>query len=376
MTKKERNERKKRIKSLVLLLFLTIILLTTSTYAWFTANRSVQIDPIDVHIAASSGLQISSDASVWKTVITNQDIVTGYTNHKNMLPGELTPVSTAGIVTTSGQTAGQLQFFKGVVEGDSNNGGAMSLTATATPAEAQYVPTINNGVRTYPTLGDGEEAPLFIAFDVFFKVDAAGGGDIFLENGSGVTVTTNQQDKGLQYAARYAFVLEGNETDVTTSAGTMQGKWLGTSSTVVEPNFDAHTATGVSAASTYYGISITQAASGQPAVNYVGVKAAIPSPIILPNTNPGGSGTVNATYFQAVSDLRKTNVAYSAAGAGRVAYNGSTAADNLLMIFHLNQGITKVRVYMWIEGQDVDCENSASGAYLTYKLGFTLDDEE
>ena len=31
---------------------------------------------------------------------------------------------------------------------------------------------------------------------------------------------------------------------------------------------------------------------------------------------------------------------------------------------------------MWIEGQDVDCENSASGAYLTYKLGFTLDDDE
>ena len=376
MTKKERKERKKRLKSLILLLFLTIILLTTSTYAWFTANRSVQIDPIDVHIAASSGLQISSDSSVWKTVVTNQDIATGYTNHKNMLPGELSPVSTAGNVTTSGQTAGQLQFFKGVVEGDSNNNGAMSLTATATPAEASYVPTINNGVKTYPTLQDGEEAPQFIAIDVFFKVDAVGGGDIFLENGSGVTVTTSQQDKGLQYAARYAFVIEGNETDVTTPAGTMQGKWLGTASTVVEPNFDAHTATGVSAASTYYGISITQAASGQPAVSYVGVKAAIPSPIILPNTNPGGSGTVNNTYFQAVSDLRKTNVAYSAAGAGRVGYTGNTAADNLLMIFHLNQGITKVRVYMWIEGQDVDCENSASGAYLTFKLGFTLDDEE
>ena len=371
MTKKERKERKKRLKSLILLLFLTIVLLTTSTYAWFTANRSVQIDPIDVHIAASEGLQISSDASVWKTVITNQDIAAGYTNHKNMLPAELVPVSTAGNVS-----GGYLQFFKGTVEGDSNNGGAMSLTAVATPAEASYVPTFNGNNKTYPTLPEGSVPPYFIAFDVFFRVDATGGGDIYLENGSGVTVTTGQADKGLQYAARYAFILEGNETDVTTSAATMQAKTGGTASTIVEPNFDAHTATGVSAANTYYGITVTQGVSGQPAVNYVGVKAAIPNPIILPNTNPGGSGTVDNTYFQAISDLRKTNVAYSNATSARAAYTGSTAADNLLMIFHLNQGITKVRVYMWVEGQDVDCENSASGAYLTYKLGFTLDDEE
>ena len=371
MTKKERKEKKKRLKSLILLLFLTIVLLTTSTYAWFTANRSVQIDPIDVHIAASEGLQISADAATWKTVITNQDIVTGYTNHKNMLPGELAPVSTAGNVS-----GGYLQFFKGVVEGDSDNGGAMSLTATATPAEAQYVPTINGNSRVYPTLAEGQNPPYFIAFDVFFRVDAAGGGDIFLENGSGVTVTSQQADKGLQNAARYAFVIEGNENDVTTPASTMIAKQGGTTSTIVEPNFDAHTATGVAAASTYYGMSVTQATSGQPAVDYAGVKAAIANPIVLPNTNPGASGTLNNTYFQAVSDLRKTNVAYSNAGATRLAYTGSTAADNLLMIFHLQQGITKVRVYMWIEGQDIDCENSASGAYLTYKLGFTLDDEE
>ena len=74
MTKKERKERKKRLKSLILLLFLTIVLLTTSTYAWFTANRSVSIDPIDVYIAASSGLLISTDAADWKTIISNEDI--------------------------------------------------------------------------------------------------------------------------------------------------------------------------------------------------------------------------------------------------------------------------------------------------------------
>jgi hypothetical protein len=44
-------------------------------------------------------------------------------------------------------------------------------------------------------------------------------------------------------------------------------------------------------------------------------------------------------------------------------------------MFTLASGITKFRVYMWVEGQDVDCENSASGAYLTYKIGLKLDNE-
>ena len=30
---------------------------------------------------------------------------------------------------------------------------------------------------------------------------------------------------------------------------------------------------------------------------------------------------------------------------------------------------------MWIEGQDVDCEDAASGSDLTYSLQFSIDDK-
>ncbi len=348
----KRKEKKSRLKSLVLLLFLTIVLLSTSTYAWFTANRSVSIDPINVQIAASSGLQISTNASDWKTLITTTDIssVTGYTSNKNQLPSELAPVSTAGTVSS-----GYLQFYKGVVEGDQDNGGAMSLTASKSPDEAAG------------TTGD------FIAFDIFLKVDDSEGADIFLTNGSGVTVTATYDDKGLQYASRYGFVIEGN-TGSTSSAATAQALMNGTSAIIVEPNYDAHTTTGVANASTYYSQTTTVGTSGVAAVPYKGVKAAIANPIILVNTNPGGNPS--ATYFGDIPTLYRTNVAYSAAGTTRQAFKGSTAEAHLLNIFHLQTGITKIRVYMWVEGQDVDCENAASGAFLTYKLGFTLDDEE
>ena len=351
MAKRNRKERKNRLKSLVLLLFLTIVLLSTSTYAWFTANRSVAIDPINVQIAASSGLQISTNASEWKTLITNTDITgpTGYSGHKNQLPGELAPVSTAGTVT-----GGYLKFFKGVVEGDADNGGAMSLTASASPDEVAG------------TSGD------YIAFDVFLKVDDAEGADIFLTNGSGVKSTAGETDKGLQYAARYAFVIEGNGAS-NTAAGTAQGWTGGSSAIIVEPNYDAHNASGVNHASTYYGISTTAGTSGVAAVPYKGVRAAISDPIVLSSTL--GSGA-SATYFADIPTLYRTNVEYSNAGTTYEAYKGSTKEAHLLMPFHLDTGITKVRIYMWVEGQDIDCENAASGAFLTYKLGFTLDDEE
>ena len=354
----KKNEKKnKRLKSLVLLLLLTVLLLSTSTYAWFTANKSVSIDPIDVHIAASSGLQISTDATNWKTMVTNTDITTGYSGHKNMLTGELTPVSTSGSVTN-----GYLNFYRGTVEGAAALDGAMALTAVKTADEAAL--TAQN-----PTSD-------FVAFDIFLKVDQ--NTDVYLDRGSGVVNQSGKSPKYLEYAARYAFVIEGN-TASTNSAEVAQALQGGTSSIIVEPNYDAHTSSAVTTASQYYNITLNEATSGENPVDYVGVKAPIITPIILKDTNPGGGATPNSTYFEAVptANIKKTNVAYSKTDDATYSYYGKGATDsNLVKIFSLSEGVTKVRVYMWIEGQDHDCENNASGAFLTYNLGLTIQDAE
>ena len=44
--------------------------------------------------------------------------------------------------------------------------------------------------------------------------------------------------------------------------------------------------------------------------------------------------------------------------------------------FDLPEGVTKIRFYMWIEGQDVDCENGASGGGISFNLGFTTQASE
>ena len=357
MTKNSREQKNKRLRSLILLLFLTIVLLSTSTYAWFTANRTVTIEAIDISVAASSGLQISTNAKDWKTLITNDDIinVTDYTNPVNQVPNVLSPVSTTGAVSN-----GKMVFFDGAVEGDEDNGGAMSLTASAAHAE------VNES-------GDNTVGH-FVAFDIFLKTED-NNVPIYLTNGSGVRVTEGEADKGLQNAARYGFIIEGNVAS-TASHTTAQAQLTGTSSIIVEPNYDAHTINGVNNALTYYDKNdVQEASSGADYVPYIGVKAAITTPIILNKTNAWN--TYDSSKFGTIANLMRTNVAYSDGGAGYEAYNASgTKEPHLLQVFTLRSGITKVRVYMWVEGQDIDCENAASGAFISYKLGFTLDDEE
>ena len=59
-----------------------------------------------------------------------------------------------------------------------------------------------------------------------------------------------------------------------------------------------------------------------------------------------------------------TTVGSVAAGIPTTAY---------INAFDVAEGVTKVRIYMWIEGQDVDCEDHASGSALTYNLQFSID---
>lgn len=42
--------------------------------------------------------------------------------------------------------------------------------------------------------------------------------------------------------------------------------------------------------------------------------------------------------------------------------------DTNVELFTLSKGITKIRMYMWVEGQDVDCENNASGGNISFDL--------
>lgn len=361
-TKVKKSNKKRKLGSLLLLLFLTVILLATSTYAWFTSNRTVTIDDIDVTVSTSSGIQISTDANTWKTLISNTDITNGYafdvgvSNNQgesielvdsNMFSlGNLTPVSTAGVVSS-----GRLAMYKGVID-DKNDDGVLGLTAEVSP-EAKST-----------SVGD------FLAFDIFLKLDQAG--VVYLDAGSGAIVTGNSADKGAQYAVRMGFVVEGNGAS-TLPAKTLAGYSGGSSVLIVEPNYDGHNSYGIEQARLYYQDYIygdtqgatyadLQVGTGNDYVTWDGLSGTIATSAEIPWANTNATDSSAKFVTMNGNNVTRTDTAFST-GTG-------TPVDIGLS---LSAGVTKIRVYLWMEGQDIDCDTYASGSNITFNISFTLD---
>ncbi len=323
-----RKKHKKRIGLLIILLLITGIMLGTTTYAWFTANKTVNVNKITVNVAAQNGIQISVDGTTWKSIIQTDDIKGAsakYAAAKNQLPVSIEPVSTVGEMDQDGL----MKMYYGVV--DTNDGGDYILTATKN--------TEKNGV-------DGK----FIAFDLFFKVDAET--NTYLTSSSGVVADGN--DSGIKNASRMAFAVLGNTTAGDTLEN-IQKLNAGTSAVVNiwEPNYDIHKPAAVSHARDTYGITTQETGAEQ--IKYDGIKAEITK------ENNVLVGEANSTRY--TDYFGNTTMKYS------------TAADftQKVSFLTLQPGITKVRMYMWIEGQDVDCENVASGGSISYNLQITTE---
>ena len=323
---KNRKRKQKRILLLLLLLMVTGVMLTTSSYAWFTSNTTVSVNDIQVNVAAQNGIQISADGTNWKAIVQTTDLINAtatYPGAVNQIPAttnSLAPVSTGLNVDTSGK----LEMYQGTIV--NNAGGDYILTATKN--------TEQHG-----------ETGSFIAFDLFFKVDEDT--NIKLTTGSGVKASG--ADKGIKNASRIAFVNLGN-TAAGSDTNTIQNLNAGTSAAkyLWEPNYDVHTAAGVMNAKDNYGITTTE--TGGSLLAYSGVIAPVSSG---DNIKIGDAKeATDATKFKAVTPT----------------YTTTEAFPDDISIFPLTAGITKIRIYMWIEGQDVDCENTASGTDIIYSL--------
>ena len=84
-------------------------------------------------------------------------------------------------------------------------------------------------------------------------------------------------------------------------------------------------------------------------------------------------GTNNVPFSEAITQGEITNSETLYATSGLLLSTPTTfAANKNYRILSIKQGITKIRVYMWIEGQDIDCENNASGTDITYNIELSI----
>ena len=323
---------KKKLFYLLILLLLTGIFLSTSTYAWFTTNRMVSVEMIDVKIQTEGSLEISVDAVNFKAGVTAEEIIGAHNGNYpasvNQLPSYIEPVSTAGML----DGRGFMEMYLGVIT--SNSTGDYIVTSVKSEESE------SNG-----EFSDGK----FVAFDLFLRNSADK--DLYLTNESQVKYN-GDANSGIENAIRVAFVVEGN-TPSNDALGAMHNLRTSNSDNVYiwEPNYDTHTETGISHAREVYGIDTV--ASGANRISYDGIRAEFGEGANV--TFARATSTNYPNYFSNVTPKIET-------------VNGNPTYQRLWL---LEAGVTKVRVYLWLEGQDVDCENGASVGNIQFNLQFS-----
>lgn len=325
MNKKRKKQQKEAKKIFLLLLILfTGVFLASSTYAWFTVNRIVYVDSLQVRVEAQGGIEISADAREFKSYVTSEDLAqasTTYRSSVNQLPLKLEPVSTAG-----GLENGKLMLYYGSVTNNIN--GDYVLSASREIEKSNNV--------------DG----MFIAFDIFLRSNKDT--QLYLTPESGAKYV-GDKIPGIENATRIAFVILGN-TVSNANVDFIQNLNNATENNVYiwEPNYDVHNDFGISHAQDVYGITVGRE-NNQP-VSYDGI-----------------ANNINNIYVNRANQNNYPNL------FKRVNVNYYTPANFITNkeIFSINSGITKIRIYAWLEGQDVDCENNSAVGNLDFRFQFS-----
>ena len=324
--------RKRRLFS-VFLLILAIVALTGGTYAWFSNNNVVDVTGVDIGVGPGNSLEISTDATPdsWKKNISLDDIKDADysygTTRYNSYPDMYRPASSIGTINN-----GYSEFFLGHISKDAT--GAYTIAAEA----------INEM--------DGADGYI-LSFDLYFRT--AKEQYLNLDTGnSSVTYTKLDTDvndlQGIENSLRLGFIYEGyTESDDTVANIQAIMTTNPDNIKVWEPNNNVHNQKAILAAQDFYGLNI----NASTVVAYEGVKAPIPENLHVP------LGVSNSTYFESLGS-KLISTSKNAAGEQRM--------------FRLKSGITKLRIYAWVEGQDVDCENAVSGTSFEIKLNFTTSD--
>lgn len=378
------KKRKKRVLNLAIVFTLSAVVLGSATYAWFIGMRTVSVNPFEVEIAATESLQLSLDGKTWSDTVsinsTNYSSV--YTGNTNSWGGRgLIPVSSVGDIDA---TSNRLKLYeKG------------SLTSTT------------GGYRLMASQVDNStsETDGYVAFDLFIKnssgsqyydtYNVLNEEAIYLSTNSEVKVaSTGVANTGIENSVRVAFAQIGRVVGTTTDETEIQGITcngaIGTktgnvtsicrTAQIWEPNDTSH----VADALTWYnttckarkstGTDTSSAASYEGACGTVVDGQAYPTYAIRK--------AIDATTAVDVYDGTAYN-GYTANTTGDSSYlyefpsftdtdKFKTGVERPTFMTLAPNSITKVRVYIYIEGQDIDNYDFASiGKKIAVNFGFT-----
>ena len=416
MKKKYNEKQSKKIRNLVVICVLCGIIFATSTYAWFIGMKTVNVSSFDINVASTEGLYLSMDGKSWTY---NLDVANApqYADNANKIDDvELIPMSTVGDMDV---TSSRMKLYeKG------------SLTATKGGYRLLASRVNNHEKQVGGDTGEYIEGEGYIAFDLFIK--NLSGDEYYVENNplneEAIYLTTNSsvtvaeggvENTGIENSIRVGFAQLGRVSADVTDEAVITGITC-TSTTpeigeieedpdfvtgicreaqIWEPNDTAHvqnainwyneacearivTGTDVNADASYTDRGEADTTTCNPIADVTAYSTYAISREIIVNDNVNiydgedynkyKANTIDyATYLAAEEEAREgyklvdfpyfTDSMKILPGTARPTF--MTLAPN---------SITKVRVYVWLEGQDVDNYDFAQlGRQITVNFGFT-----
>ena len=381
-----------RVKRLIVFCALTAIILTVTTYAWFIGMRTVNVSSFDIEIAVTDSLLLSLDGKKWDTTvsISKEDLEdVSYPGHTNSWGGKgLVPVSSIGEMDSS---VSRMKLFE-----------KASLTASSGGYRlmASRVDNYNPGQAEQ----DG-----YVVFDLFIRnfsgsnyiteLNEADEEAIYLTTDSSVTVGLGGvENTGIENSVRVAFAQIGRVIGTNTNQSTITG-------ITCNPDEDGKPSvvgdvTGICRTAQIWEPNDTKHV--QNAINWYDTSCKARTDV---DTFTGSCKTIvdgQAYPTYAVRDVIRSSDKVDVYDGFEYNGYGPTIADrnpenpnpsNYLLypydyftdseknlkgtdrpafMYLAPNSITKVRVYVWIEGQDVDNYDFASiGRKISVKFGFT-----
>ena len=400
----EDKVRTRTIRKLTLLVAFTAIMLIGSTYAWFSTQKNVTLGGIQGIVNVAEGLQISLDAKTWKNEI---DF------------GDFTENADGDLVSSTYLPGATLQQPY-ITEYEADGTTPKTYATNVIPEELLRVSTtasINEGIGSdHIPMYWGENTDAiklgniqkmneepesgYIAIDVFLQNTSAATKTVDLlqlETNSSISLLggTEKETTGLQNTVRVAMALYDNtNVKVNDTPTTEQIIAATTGQNIIdvaiwEPNANAHVQYVVDS-NNYITWNTTDAEA------IYGTGAAVNTKFGLTTQMPTyglTSGSTTATYTPAgavsavtgiadIYDWSDTGVAESKVAKQYTLQTTTAGISEPTQLVSAKDGTTefsiaageyhKVRLYIWLEGQDVDCINYASlGGGIELDFGFS-----
>lgn len=295
----KKTVKKRAFISAIAMLIVSAIVLTSSTFAWFSMSKEVEVSSMNLNITTADGISISANTHKFGTSLTKDEItpaagsegqgLAADADHTNAIPELLSPVS-----STLGLVNGYPVFFKG---------------------------SINDNKKLITTKVTNEKEGGFVVFDIFVQVSEEKDVKLYGSSIGAEDSVKAALRMGVINCGSADYSVKDEAKEITTRSQSSVSLWI------VDGNKNDET-------------------------KYL--------------SSSFGGGSLNPTD---TTNPVITNDYTDDTKAEKIC----TATDASGLTFRAQKGVNRVRIYLWVEGNDIDCKNDIAGSSLTFELKLGID---